>query len=97
MVEQTEDNEKKRGWVVPAASVEALRSEDAALFKEVFLAMHDYNMAGRLDTSTLTPAARVLFNVFKETIDANVRRYEAIKKRNQETAQKRRRKSKGGL
>jgi len=97
MVEQTEELEKKKGWVVPAASVEALRGEDAALFKEVFVAMHDYNMAGSLDTSSMTPAARVLFNVFKETIDANMRRYEAIKKRNQETAQKRHRRNKGGL
>ncbi|MBQ8465306.1 MAG: hypothetical protein IJ545_04775 [Alphaproteobacteria bacterium] len=85
MVEETE---KKKGWVVPAASIEALRNEDAALFKEAFLAMHDYNMNGNVDTSALSPAARILFISFKQTMDANTRRYEAIKKRNQENGKK---------
>ena len=73
---------------MPVASVEALRNEDAELFKEAFLAMHDYNMSGGVDVSVLSPAARVLFNMFKETMDANARRYEAIKKRNQENGKK---------
>ena len=80
--------ERKKGWVVPAASVEAMRAEDAELFKETFIAMHDYNMHGAVDVKTLSPAARVLFKIFKETMDANVRRYEAIKKRNQENGKK---------
>ncbi|MBR3676560.1 MAG: hypothetical protein IKN71_05455 [Alphaproteobacteria bacterium] len=93
MVEETE---KKKGWVVPVAAVEALRSEDAELFKEAFLAMHDYNMNGDVDMTAMTPAARVLFSLFKETIDGNMRRYEAIKKRNQETAKSRKPRKKRG-
>ena len=47
MVEERET--KKTGWVVPADSVEAMRDEDGALFKEAFIAMHDYNMYGTVD------------------------------------------------
>jgi len=77
-----ENDDKKKGWVVPAASVEAIRHEDGELFKEAFLAMHDYNMGNDVDIMQLSPAARVLFMSFRETMDANVMRYEAIKKRN---------------
>lgn len=87
MVEQVE--RKRSGWVVPAASVEAIRDEDAELFKAAILAMHDYSMGKAADTSSMTPAVRVLFNSFKETMDSYARRYEAIKKRNQETAKTR--------
>lgn len=86
MVETEE--KKKTGWVVPAASVEAIRSESAELFKEAFLAMHDYNMGNDFDASALSPAARVLFMSFRDTMDNNARRYEAIKKRNQENGRK---------
>lgn len=95
MVEEIE--KKKTGWVVPADSIEAMREEDAGLFKEAILAMHDYNMRGTVDIKTLSPAARVLFNSFKNAMDANARRYEAIKKRNQETAKSRRRTKKQGV
>ena len=95
MVEETE--KKKTGWVVPADSVEAMRDEDAVLFKEAILAMHDYNMYGAVDVKTLSPAARILFNSFKNAMDANARRYEAIKKRNQETAKTRKRAKKQGV
>ena len=95
MVEETE--KKKTGWVVPADSVEAMRDEDADLFKEAILAMHDYNMYGAVDVKKLTPAARILFNSFKNAMDANARRYEAIKKRNQETAKTRKRAKKQGV
>jgi len=86
MVETEE--KKKTGWVVPSASVEAIRFESAELFKEAFLAMHDYNMGNDFDASTLSPAARVLFMSFRDTMDNNARRYEAIKKRNQENGRK---------
>lgn len=95
MVEDIE--RKKTGWVVPADSVEAMREEDAALFKEAFIAMHDYNMCGAVDVQKLSPAARILFNSFKNAMDANARRYEAIKKRNQETAKSRKRTKKQGV
>lgn len=93
MVEETE---KKKGWVVPIAAVEAMRTEDAELFKEAFLAMHDYNMTGSIDVAAMSPAARVTFNLFKETIDGNMRRYEATKKRNQEIAKSRKPRKKRG-
>lgn len=95
MVEDIE--RKKTGWVVPADSVEAMRDEDADLFKEAILAMHDYNMYGTVDVKKLSPTARVLFNSFKSAMDANARRYEAIKKRNQETAKTRKRTKKQGV
>nr|DAH27377.1 MAG TPA: hypothetical protein [Bacteriophage sp.] len=94
MVEDIE--RKKTGWVVPADSIEAMRDEDADLFKEAVLAMHDYNMYGAVDVKKLSPTARVLFNSFKGAMDANARRYEAIKKRNQETAKTRKRTKKQG-
>ncbi len=84
MVEEVE--KKKTGWVVPADSVEVMRNEDGELFKEAFIAMHDYNMCGAVDFQKLSPAARILFNSFKNTMDANLLRYEAIKKRNQENS-----------
>lgn len=86
MVEQIED--KKKGWVVPITAVEALRDEEAELFKEAFLAMHDYNINGSIDTIKLSPAARVLFNAFKSAMDANTKRYEERCKRNQENGKK---------
>lgn len=89
-----ETDEKKKGWVVPAASVEAIRNEDGDLFKEAFLAMHDYNMGNEVDIMALSPAARVLFMSFRETMDANVMRYEAIKKRNAENGKKHKSKNK---
>jgi hypothetical protein len=95
MVEDIE--KKKTGWVVPADSIEAMRDEDADLFKEAILAMHDYNMHGAVDVKKLSPTARVLFNSFKNAMDANARRYEAIKKRNQETAKIRKRTKKQGV
>lgn len=95
MVEETE--KKRTGWVVPADSVEAMRNEDGELFKEAFIAMHDYNMGGVVDTSSLSPAARILFNSFKSAMDANARRYETIKKRNQENAKSRKRARKQGV
>lgn len=95
MVEDIE--RKKTGWVVPADSIEAMREEDADLFKEAVLAMHDYNMYGEVDIKALSPTARVLFNSFKNAMDANARRYEAIKKRNQETAKTRKRAKKQGV
>ncbi len=87
MVEEKEEK-KKNGWIVPVDSVEALRGEDAELFKEAFLAMHDYNVSGAVDVSTLSPAARVLFNSFKNAMDANARRYEERCRRNQENGKK---------
>lgn len=86
MVEETE--KKKTGWVVPADSVEAMREENGDLFKEAFLAMHDYNMRGTVDISVLSPAARVLFNSFKSAMDANARRYEERCRRNKENGKK---------
>ncbi len=86
MVEERET--KKTGWVVPADSVEAMRDEDAALFKEAFIAMHDYNMYGTADVKNLSPAARILFNSFKNAMDANARRYEERCRRNQENGKK---------
>lgn len=79
---------KKTGWVVPADSVEAMRSEDGDLFKEAFLAMHDYNMYGKTDISALSIGARVLLNSFKNAMDANSRRYEERCQRNQKNGSK---------
>ena len=95
---ENEVEKKRSGWVVPVASVEALRNEDAALFKEAMLAMHDYSIGRKMDMADMSAAARILFYSFKEQMDANTRRYEAIKKRNQETARTRkpRKKNKGG-
>lgn len=87
MVEETE--KKKTGWVVPADSVEAMREENGDLFKEAFLAMHDYNMRGTVDISGLSPTARVLFNSFKSAMDANARRYEERCQRNRDIAKNR--------
>ena len=92
MVEERET--KKTGWVVPADSVEAMRDEDGALFKEAFIAMHDYNMYGTVDAKSLSPAARVLFNSFKNAMDANARRYEERCRHNQENGKKNKRKKK---
>ena len=85
---------KKTGWVVPADSVEAMRSEDGDLFKEAFLAMHDYNMHGSVDVSGLSPPARILFNSFKPAMDANTRRYEERCQRNQKNGRKNKGKAK---
>lgn len=94
MVEEAE--KKKNGWVVPADSVEAMRQENGDLFKEAFLAMHDYNMHGEVDISQLSPAARILFNSFKNAMDANVRRYEERCQRNRAIAKNRKPRKKKG-
>ena len=94
MVEERET--KKTGWVVPADSVEAMRDEDGALFKEAFIAMPDYNMYGTVDVKSLSPAARVLFNSFKIAMDANARRYEERCRRNQSIAKNRKPRKKSG-
>ena len=87
MVEEKEEK-KKVGYVVVAESIEAIRNENAELFKEAFLAIHDYNMEGSIDVSSLSVGARILFNSFKKAMDTNSRRYEERCKRNQENGKK---------
>ena len=45
-------------------------------------------MYGTVDVKSLSPAARVLFNSFKNAMDANARRYEERCRRNQENGKK---------
>lgn len=90
MTAAVELEKKRAAYVVIVEAVEAIRSEEPALFKEAMLAMHDYNLTGAVDLEALSPAARVFFNSFRKGMDFYAQKYEAKVKRNRENGKKNR-------